>query len=123
MKIFRADIGHAPELHKLFLEHLQDAGVKHFPTPDFWFFQFRDPTFFCLYMKHGKKKVGMIMGRILPYYEKPVAHIDVFFVRRGFKSFRFIKRLYVAGKRHLIENKVGEAIVNLKLKERIFTAS
>lgn len=109
MKITKADIASGPELHRMYFEYLQDIGAPRFPNPDIWFYNFRDPTYFCLFMKHGKKRVGFVQGRIFPFYEKPVAEIEIFYIKRGFKRMKFIRGLYVALRRHLVENKVGEA--------------
>ncbi len=90
MKVVQADIGNSGELHRLYIEYSKDT-KKPIPTPDIWLLKFRDPTFYCLLAKHGKKSVGFIMGNFQPYFERPMSNVDVLFVRRGFRKFKFIR--------------------------------
>ena len=85
MRMINSDIANSCELHKLYAEYAMDLKLR-VPTPDFWLVKFRDPYFFCLLMKHGKKPVGFLMGTMCPYYENITAQIDSVFIRRQFRG-------------------------------------
>lgn len=119
MKTIESDIGHAVEIHKLLMECVKDAkqllgpmskGIE-IPKLDFWLHAFNEPNFFCLYMKHGKKSVGFVMGKLQPYYAEPQAELSLMFVRRGFRSFKFKRGLVVALRKYLLQNEIKRVSV------------
>lgn len=119
MRMIPTDIGHSGELHKLYAEYAKDTKTN-IPEPTFWFIKFRDPMFFCLLAKHGRKPVGFVMGRMEPYYETPRAVIEAVFVRRGFRGkLKFIRSLSKDCKQFLKDMKIATiAYTRSKVKER-----
>lgn len=119
MKIIETDIAHSGELHKLYAEYAKDANVKA-PFPSFWLVKFRDPTFFCLLAKHGRKPVGFVMGHVEAYYETPRATIEAVFVRRGFRGkLKFIRTLSEKSRDFLKSMKIATiAYSREKVRER-----
>lgn len=97
MRLIRTDIGHSGELHRMLMEYSKDLG-RVVPRPEFWLTKFKDPTFYCLMAKHGKKPVGFVMGNICPYFDVPVVNVDAVFVRRGFRKFKFVRELVLESK-------------------------
>lgn len=92
MRVIEADIGNSGEIHKLYQEYTKDLG-KMMPKADFWLMRFRDPTFFLLLAKHGKKPVGFVMGNTRPYFDVPTVEFEAFFIRRSFRKFKFVRSL------------------------------
>jgi len=90
MRVIQGDIGLSGELHKLYQEYAKDSGTRQV-SPEMWLKRFLDPTFFCLIAKHGKKPVGLVMGRKCSYFIPGVVELETFFVRRGFRKFKFIR--------------------------------
>lgn len=113
MKTIETDIGHAAEIHRLYLEFLDDIKSKDEPKPDIWLYRYKDPTFFCLYMKHGKKPCGIVFGRMLSYLKEPKAHVEGFFVRRGFRDIKFVRGLALALKGFLNDNECKRMICSM----------
>jgi predicted HAD superfamily hydrolase len=118
MRTIVCDIGNSGELHKLYQEYCRDSG-QPLPNVDFWLYNFRNPNFFCVLAKHGKKGVGFVMGEIKPYYEIKRSQLEVVFVRRGFRKMKFLRSLIESSVAHL--KKSGAAVVSynrIKNKER-----
>lgn len=119
MRLIEADIGNSGELHKLYIEYCNDLKIK-IPTYDFWLVKFRDPTFFCLLAKHGKKPFGFFMGNMCPYYDVPQVSIEAVFVRRMFRGkLKFVRKFVNSGKDFLKHFKIEIMAYNrVKSKER-----
>ena len=113
MRIVETDIGNSGEIHKLYVEYSKDIGRTP-PRPEFWLAKFSDPTFFLLLAKHGKKPVGFIMGNTCPYFDVPTLQFDAFFIRRGFRKFKFVRAL---------ANDAKGFLNHLKIKTFMYTRS
>lgn len=101
MRLLVTDIGHSGLVHKAYSEFAQDLGLRR-PTPEIWLYKFADPLFFCLFCKHGKKPVGMIWGKVHPYYAEKICEIEGFFVRRGFRGkMKFVRGLLEGAREHI----------------------
>lgn len=107
MRVIRATVGHAYFLTQAYAEWLADTGKdnsaykKHFEA---WLYRFADPNFVCFLGFHGRKVVGMSWGYNLNHEPVATFRAEGFFVRRGFRKFRFVKAMFLAGKSFLIEN-------------------
>ncbi len=101
MRMIACDIGNSGELHKLYVEYCRDKGLR-IPKPDMWLWLFRDPSFFCIMFKHGRKPSAFLMGQAHRFYEEPVAEITTVFMRRALRGkIRSTRKIIKASKDYL----------------------
>lgn len=116
MRFELIEVRHVPYAHLMTVESLKDCGrewEEFKKNPDIWLYKLNDPRFFALVGMHGKKPVGLVVGKI----EDSIAEIDTFFLRRSWRGyFKPLKCMTLALKKFLVQHKIKK--IEIEANER-----